>query len=189
MEPEYPEEDEQVFSSVERPVGAAFFFPGALDGPAPAWLADKIDRAGLAPVDSGEDGLVAVGWAGLRCEAHVLALDEFTVLVLVFGWLDLLGARVESATPDTDGVPPPPADATPLARAFLDTCTRLDLGADLAVAVVQGEPVPNLFGQCSPAPAGGAGTADPAAGRSRGQGPRCDAGSALPVPCGRMTRL
>jgi hypothetical protein len=122
----------------KHPVGAAFFLPRTPANLHDVWLPDALTRIGTVPqADPVEPAILTVEWGGLDCEAHVLDLDHFTVLVLAFDRMRLIDqfAEVEAAGGGSD--------RTPLAQAFRNAC--LAFTTDLDVAFVQTRPTHHLL--------------------------------------------
>lgn len=115
--------------SEKRPIGAAFFLPRTTANLHEVWLPDTLVRIGTVPHAGYAPGRLGVDWGEASCEAHVLDLDEFTVLVLSFEQSEFLRQR-EDAGEDDELV-----DQTPIAQAFASACTALS--PDLEVAFVQ----------------------------------------------------
>jgi hypothetical protein len=125
----------------KRPVGAAFFLPRTAANLYDVWLPDTLTRIGTVPHADPEDpGRLAVEWGDLDCEAHVLDLDGYTVLVLAFDLNQYLDQRAEAEKLGEERSGP---DATALARTFRTACVAL--GEDLDVAFVQTRPTDNLL--------------------------------------------
>jgi hypothetical protein len=116
----------------KRPVGAAFFLPRTPANLHDVWLPDTLTRIGTVPqADPVEPAILTVEWGGLDCEAHVLDLPHFTVLVLAFDHTRLMDQIAEvQGLGNGNGT-----DTSPLAQAFRTAC--LALAADLDVAFVQ----------------------------------------------------
>jgi hypothetical protein len=122
--------DRRPVGAHKRPVGAAFFLPRTPANLHDVWLPDALTSIGTVPrADAVEPAILTVEWGGLDCEAHVLDLARFTVLVLVFDQTRLMDQIAEVAAAGSGG------DQTPLAQAFRTAC--LALGDDLDVAFVQ----------------------------------------------------
>ena len=122
--------DDQVgLGALKRPVGAAFFLPRSPSNLPYIWLPDTLLRIGTVPRAGLDPAQLEVEWGGLPCEAHVLDLAEFTVLVLAFEAIAFQEQQEEVARAG-DG-----PGASPLAQAFRNVCTALT--PDLEVAFVQ----------------------------------------------------
>jgi hypothetical protein len=115
--------------ALKRPVGAGFFLPRSPANLPYTWLPDTLLRIGTVPRAGLDPAQLEVEWGGLPCEAHVLDLPEFTVLVLAFEAVAFQEQQEEVARAG-DG-----PGASPLAQAFRNACTALT--PDLEVAFVQ----------------------------------------------------
>ena len=123
--------------SEKRPVGAAFFLPRTNANLYEVWLPDTLLRIGTVPHAGYGPGRLAVTWGEAWCEAHVLDLDDFTVLVLSFELSEFLRQR-EAAGEDDELI-----DRTPVAQAFAAACAALQ--PDLETAFVQTRLTPHLL--------------------------------------------
>jgi hypothetical protein len=122
--------DRRPIGAHKRPVGAAFFLPRSPANLHDVWLPDVLTRIGSVPqADPVDPAQLTVEWGELDCEAHVLDLDAFTVLVLAFELGQFLDQQAEAGRAGTD------PGAAPLARAFRNACVAL--GPELDVALVQ----------------------------------------------------
>lgn len=105
---------------LKHPLFAAFYLWRTPDNLPYVWLPDILARLGTTPwPDYADPGTLAVTLGGLRFEAHIVDLDDFTVLVLAFEYSDWL---------TTD-------NGEAVAQAFRDACIALS-GPDLDVAFV-----------------------------------------------------
>jgi SUKH-3 immunity protein len=136
-EEERPADEIVPLGIAERPVGVAFFLPRTPSNIADVWLPDVLTRIGTVPREQDvAPHRLEVEWGGLDCEAHVLDLPDFTVLLLVFEHRDLIRQMIE-AERLTDA-----PDALPLVGAFRQAC--FGLRSDLDVAFVLTRPVHRL---------------------------------------------
>jgi hypothetical protein len=134
---ERPRDEIVQLGIADNPVGAAFFLPRTPSNLYDVWLPDVLTRIGTVPREQNvAPHRLEVDWGDLDCEAHVLDLPEFTVLLLVFEHRDLIRQLV-----DVERLADAP-DATPLARAFQQAC--FGLRSDLDVAFVLTSPVHRL---------------------------------------------
>jgi hypothetical protein len=127
---EGPSNDPVGLGALKRPIGAAFYLPRSPANLPYVWLPDTLVRIGTLPRAGIDPDQIEVEWGGMQCEAHVLDLAEFTVLVLAFESRDFVEQKLEVAR--TGGEDP---GASPLAQAFRNACILL--GHELEVAFVQ----------------------------------------------------
>jgi SUKH-3 immunity protein len=121
--------DQRPIGRQKRPVGAAFYLPRTPFNLYDVWLPETLTRIGTVPVaDVADPGTLTVEWAGLDCEAHVLDLDQHTVLVLAFELTRFVDQLLEAERTGTDST------EIPLALAFRQACVALTDDLDVAFA-------------------------------------------------------